>query len=85
MVHFQTKNFDEFWRVLQWKMMVNFKDIRFILQPFYIFCGRLVYFVVVCYIFPRVGILCQEKSGNPDAENGVLETFQRFSSSFDFS
>jgi hypothetical protein len=39
---------------------------------FGIFYGNLVYFtaivnvVVIWYIFPRFGILCQEKSGNPD-------------------
>jgi hypothetical protein len=37
-----------------------------ILWSFGIFCGRLVYFVVVWYIFPRFGLLYQEKSGNPD-------------------
>jgi hypothetical protein len=26
----------------------------------------LVYFVVICYIFHRFGILDQEKSGNPE-------------------
>jgi hypothetical protein len=31
-----------------------------------IFYGHLVYFVVIRYIFPGFGILCQEKSGNPD-------------------
>jgi hypothetical protein len=30
--------------------------------------GRLVYFVVIWYIFPHFGILHQEKSGNPAAE-----------------
>jgi hypothetical protein len=30
-----------------------------------IFYGRLVYFVVIWYIFRRLGILHQEKSGNP--------------------
>jgi hypothetical protein len=36
-----------------------------ILRPLEIFYGHLVYFVVTCYIFPRFGILDQEKSGNP--------------------
>jgi hypothetical protein len=36
-----------------------------ILWPFGIFCGNLVYFVVIWYIFTRFGILEQEKSGNP--------------------
>jgi hypothetical protein len=36
-----------------------------ILWPFEIFYGHLEYFVVIWYIFPRFGILDQEKSGNP--------------------
>jgi hypothetical protein len=36
-----------------------------ILRPLEIFLGHLVYFVVIWYIFPRFGILDQEKSGNP--------------------
>jgi hypothetical protein len=36
-----------------------------ILRPFGIFCGHLVYFIVIWYIFPRFGMLYQEKSGNP--------------------
>jgi hypothetical protein len=27
--------------------------------------GHLVYFMVIWYIFPRFGLLSQEKSGNP--------------------
>jgi hypothetical protein len=40
--------------------------IWFILWLFGIFCGRLVYFVVIWYIFPPFGMLHQDKSGNPD-------------------
>jgi hypothetical protein len=67
MVYFQTKNrnFGTFLRALQWKMFVYFMDIGSILGPFDIFYGHLVYFVVIWYIFPRVGILHREKSGNP--------------------
>jgi hypothetical protein len=32
--------------------------------------GYLVYFVVIWYIFPRFGMLYQEKSGNPAADVG---------------
>jgi hypothetical protein len=35
-----------------------------ILRPLEIFYGHLVYFVVIWYIFPPLGILDQEKSGN---------------------
>jgi hypothetical protein len=59
MVYFQTKNrnLGKFWRVLQWRMEVYFLALWSILQPFYIFYGHLVYFVVIWYIFPRSGIL----------------------------
>jgi hypothetical protein len=61
MIYFQAKNSNlgTFWRVLQWKMLVYC-----ILQPFEIFYGDLVYFVVIWYIFPRFDILYLEKSGN---------------------
>jgi hypothetical protein len=44
MVNFQTKNpyLGNFWRVLQWKMLVYFMDVRYILQP-------LVYFMDIWY------------------------------------
>jgi hypothetical protein len=35
------------------------------LWPFGIICGRLLLFVVICYIFPVLVCLDQEKSGNP--------------------
>jgi hypothetical protein len=41
--------------------------IWYILWPF-------GYFVVIWYIFPRFGILCQEKSGNPE---GCQANFSR--------
>jgi hypothetical protein len=37
--------------------------------------------MVFHYIFPRVGMLCQEKSGNPELEAGkkmCVEKFQFF-------
>jgi hypothetical protein len=37
------------------------------LRPLEIFNGRLEYFVVIWSIFPRFGMLYQEKSGNPGA------------------
>jgi hypothetical protein len=59
-------------------MLVYFKVIWNILWSFGIFYGHLEYFmviwymlwpfgnvVVIWYIFPRFGKLCQEKSGNP--------------------
>jgi hypothetical protein len=40
-------------------------DIWSILRSFEIFYDLLVYFVLIWYIFPRFGMLCLEKSGNP--------------------
>jgi hypothetical protein len=42
-----------------------------ILRPLETFYGHLVYFVVIWYIFPRFGILDQEKSGNPVQDSGT--------------
>jgi hypothetical protein len=66
-VCFQTKNTNlgKFWRAMQWKMLVYFMAIWYILWPFGIFCVHFVYFMVIWYIFPRFGTLYQEKSGNP--------------------
>jgi hypothetical protein len=70
MVCFQTKNpnLGNFWRVLQWKILVYFMTIWSILRPLEIFFGLLVYNVVIWYISPRFGILQQEKSGSPDPD-----------------
>jgi hypothetical protein len=67
MVYFQIKNLNlgSFWSVLQWKMCVYFWDIWSISQPFCLSYGNLVTLVVIWYIFPRFGMLYQEKSGNP--------------------
>jgi hypothetical protein len=64
MVRFYTKNHNlgKFLRVSQWKMLVHFMSIGFILRPLgLLFCGfsgHLVY-------FSRFGVSYQEKSGNP--------------------
>jgi hypothetical protein len=39
--------------------------IWYILWPFGIFYGHLVYFMAIWYIFSRFGMLHLEKSGNP--------------------
>jgi hypothetical protein len=46
----------------------------YILRPFGLIYGHLVYFTVVWYIFPRFGIFYLEKSGNP-AFNGLPAKF----------
>jgi hypothetical protein len=77
MVCFQTKNpnLGKFCRVLLWKILVYFMTVWSILRPLQIFYGHLVYFVVFWYIFPRFGILDQEKSGNPASSSDHLEKF----------
>jgi hypothetical protein len=62
MVCFQTKNANlgKFWRVLQWKMLVYFRDTWSILRSFVIFYWHLVYFVVIWYNFP-VLVFCTKK------------------------
>jgi hypothetical protein len=76
MVCFQTKNpnLGKFWMVLLWKILVYFMTIWSIVWPLEIFYGFLVYFVAIWYIFPRFGILDQEKSGitAPGPKLGVL-------------
>jgi hypothetical protein len=71
MICFQIKhpNLGKFWRVLQCKILVYFMTIRSILLILEMFYGHLVCFVVIWYIFPSFGILCQEKSGNPDSSD----------------
>jgi hypothetical protein len=57
MAYFQTKNPDlgKFWRVLQWKMLVYYTAIWFILRlhVFGIFYGYLVYFFSFWHDAPR--------------------------------
>jgi hypothetical protein len=48
-----------------WSGKGCFTAILFILRSFCIFCGHTEYFMVIWYIFPRFGMLHQEKSGNP--------------------
>jgi hypothetical protein len=66
MVSFQTKNpnLGIIWGTLEWKMFVYFLVIWYIVQPMGIFYVSAA-FDNFWYIFPRFGILYQEKSGNP--------------------
>jgi hypothetical protein len=43
-----------------------------LLWQFYIFCGHLVHYIVLWYIFPRFGVLHQDKSGNPGGQCGAI-------------
>jgi hypothetical protein len=60
-------NLDKFRRVLQWKMLVYVAYICYILRPFGIFYGHLVYLVAIWYIFSCFVMLYQETSGNLDS------------------
>jgi hypothetical protein len=65
--HQGCKNFNlgKFWRVFLREILEYLMTIWSILRPLEIFYGHLEYFVVIWYIYPRFGILDQEKSGNP--------------------
>jgi hypothetical protein len=60
MLYFQTKNpnLDKYWKVMKWKMLV-------LSWPLCLFYSKMVYFMVIWYIFPSFGMLCRDKSGNP--------------------
>jgi hypothetical protein len=80
MVYFQTKNcnlgkFRKGYNGIYWYILWTFG----LFKVFEIFYGHLVYFVVIWYIFPRVGILYQEISGSPavESQNVFLLTAQR--------
>jgi hypothetical protein len=68
MIYFQTKNpnFDHFWRVLDWKMLIHIMAIwNNILWTFGIFDDHLEHLVFPWYICSGFGIMYKEKSGNP--------------------
>jgi hypothetical protein len=65
---FQTKNpnLGKFWRALDGKMLIYFMAIWKLLQTFGIFYDHLVHTCCVQFVhFSGLGIMCQEKSGNP--------------------
>jgi hypothetical protein len=53
---------------LDQKMLIYFMAICNFLRSFGIFYGHLVHIVFTRYICSSFGIMCQEKSGNPDFE-----------------
>jgi hypothetical protein len=61
----KNSNLGKFWSALERKMLVYFVVIWNI-RLFGKFYGHFGIVVVIWYIFPRFGILCQEKSGNPE-------------------
>jgi hypothetical protein len=64
----ENPNLGKFWRVLQWKILVGI-FYGYIFGQFSVhlvyFITRLVYFMVIWYMFPVFGIFYHEKSGNP--------------------
>jgi hypothetical protein len=48
-----------------------FVVIWFILWLFGLFCGYLVYFVVILYIIHQFWFIVQEKTGNPDVVSSL--------------
>jgi hypothetical protein len=58
-------NLRKFWRTLEWKKLKYFMAVWNILWTFGIVCDHLVHFVLIWYIIPVLGIMYQEKSGNP--------------------
>jgi hypothetical protein len=68
MVYFQIKNpnLGKFWRALGWKRLVySMAILKYIAAHWYILWtfGNLV---AIWHILPHFGIVCQDKSGNPD-------------------
>jgi hypothetical protein len=56
-------------------MLAFVRTIWSISLPFGIFCGNLVNFMVIWYMFSRFGALYQEKSGNPVGDDVAVELF----------
>jgi hypothetical protein len=76
MVYFQTKNY-QLWKILEGlgiEKTVSYGHLNYRMAFWYISLpfGNLV---AIWYIFPRFGILCQEKSGNPGPEWSHHKTF----------
>jgi hypothetical protein len=66
MVCFQTKNTNmgKFWRALEWNAGIFYGHLEYF-TVIWCILWQFVNVLVIWYIFPRFGILCQEKSGKP--------------------
>jgi hypothetical protein len=66
MVYFQTKKncLGKFWRTLEGKCWYIFASLEYITASWYSLWAS-GNSVVIRYVFPRIGILSREKSGNP--------------------
>jgi hypothetical protein len=67
MVYFQTKHshWGKFWSGLDWIILKYFMSICNLLRTLGIFNDHFVHFVFIWYILSGIGIMYQEKSGNP--------------------
>jgi hypothetical protein len=71
MVYFQTKNPNlvKFFAGLAVEDVGIFYGHFVFFRPNGIFCGLLVHFEVIWYIYPRFGMLYHETSGNPGSHS----------------
>jgi hypothetical protein len=70
MAYFQTKNpsLGKFRRIWQWKMLVYFMAIyAYFTSIWYTLWSLGIFYSYLVYFSP-FGMLCQEKSGNPDSD-----------------
>jgi hypothetical protein len=84
----QNPNFGQFWRALQWKILVYFMTIWSTLRPLEIFYGHLVYFVVRFWYFVprkiwqpcfyRVGAFCSSEVSFEGLRSDLLHTLKFF-------
>jgi hypothetical protein len=68
MLYFHTRNhtFGAFLEALEMNVLVHVTVIRYIFNYLvYVYCGHLVYFVVVWCVFTNFGIFYHGSSGNP--------------------
>jgi hypothetical protein len=67
MVYYQTKNpnLTNFWRALDWKLLLYFMAIWNILRTFGIFYDHFVHFVFIWYIFPVLVSCTKKKNWQP--------------------
>jgi hypothetical protein len=74
MAYFQTKD-PNLGKIFEGLVMDNvgiiYRAIWSTLRPFGIFCGDLVHFTVIWYIFSRFGMLYKGKSGSPAVSSWI--------------
>jgi hypothetical protein len=68
-LHPKNPNLGTFWRALEWKILAHFMAIWYFLRISGIFYYHVLHFVALWYILPHFGLLCREKSGNPELKS----------------